>query len=298
MKNNKGITLIALIITIIVMIILVAVTINMAVNGGLFGYAGNAARETEEAKQKESDWLNVEGLTTDQMIAKYTTDREKDLEILRNAYVHNDQEAINTIIADEAPPNELQESDNSILIEYHGYYYKAIGNWDDGFSDIQEYEPTLLEIVLGMGTSDGYNYNAGEYEYTAFYSYNNKDYLVEYRYDSNIGDMVPMAIEETSNTVRIRNSNSNIAFSIQNNTTTWYEWASDPNNNFDIDWGLIDGTLKEIIISQNNETNNIIFYNTSHCLVKETELDGFPDFNYQKTDDYIIPGMAYITDVR
>ena len=54
MKNtNKGITLIALVITIIVMLILVAVTINMAVNGGLFGYAGNAARETEEAKEQE-----------------------------------------------------------------------------------------------------------------------------------------------------------------------------------------------------------------------------------------------------
>ena len=52
-KGNEGITLIALIITIIVMLILVAVTINLAVNGGLFGYAGNAARDTEIAKEKE-----------------------------------------------------------------------------------------------------------------------------------------------------------------------------------------------------------------------------------------------------
>ena len=54
-EKNSGITLIALIITIIVMLILVAVTINMAVNGGLFGYAGNAARETELAKQEEQN---------------------------------------------------------------------------------------------------------------------------------------------------------------------------------------------------------------------------------------------------
>ena len=52
-EKNSGITLIALIITIIVMLILVAVTINMAVNGGLFGYAGNAASETQIAKQNE-----------------------------------------------------------------------------------------------------------------------------------------------------------------------------------------------------------------------------------------------------
>ena len=67
MKNQKGITLIALVITIIVMLILVAVTITMAVNGGLFGYAQNAARETNEAKTQEeqlgSGSVNVDGTT-------------------------------------------------------------------------------------------------------------------------------------------------------------------------------------------------------------------------------------------
>ncbi|MGN1351431.1 MAG: hypothetical protein ACI4VE_01370, partial [Clostridia bacterium] len=46
MKSNKGITLIALVITIIVMLILVVVTIRISTNGGLFDYAGKAARET------------------------------------------------------------------------------------------------------------------------------------------------------------------------------------------------------------------------------------------------------------
>ena len=56
------------------MLILVAVTINMAVNGGLFGYAGNAARETEIEKQKENDrYANVaSNLTTDGLIDYYT----------------------------------------------------------------------------------------------------------------------------------------------------------------------------------------------------------------------------------
>ena len=48
-KNEKGITLIALIITIIVMLILVAVTISVALNGGLF----NNAREAKEGTQKQ-----------------------------------------------------------------------------------------------------------------------------------------------------------------------------------------------------------------------------------------------------
>ena len=46
--SQKGITLIALIITIIVMLILVGVTINVALNGGLFTKAETATRETEE----------------------------------------------------------------------------------------------------------------------------------------------------------------------------------------------------------------------------------------------------------
>ncbi|MGN1310276.1 MAG: SUMF1/EgtB/PvdO family nonheme iron enzyme [Clostridia bacterium] len=52
-KAQKGITLIALIITIIVMLILVGVTITVAVNGGLFEYAGRAGKETNEAITEE-----------------------------------------------------------------------------------------------------------------------------------------------------------------------------------------------------------------------------------------------------
>ena len=58
MKTNKGITLIALVITIIVMLILVVVTIRIATNGGLFDYAGRAARETKDAIADETDIAN------------------------------------------------------------------------------------------------------------------------------------------------------------------------------------------------------------------------------------------------
>ena len=57
-NTNKGITLIALVITIIVMLILVGVTISMAVNGGLFEYAGRAATKTNKAMQEEQDLAN------------------------------------------------------------------------------------------------------------------------------------------------------------------------------------------------------------------------------------------------
>ena len=51
--DNRGITLIALIITIIVMIILVGVTINIALNGGLFTATEKAAKDTQIEVDKE-----------------------------------------------------------------------------------------------------------------------------------------------------------------------------------------------------------------------------------------------------
>ena len=54
MNSQKGITLIALVITIIVMLILVGVTITMALNGNLFNYAKDATKRTNEAVQGEN----------------------------------------------------------------------------------------------------------------------------------------------------------------------------------------------------------------------------------------------------
>ena len=52
--KNKGITLIALIITIIVMLILVGVTINIAMQGGLFDTGRGAAKDTQIQVDKET----------------------------------------------------------------------------------------------------------------------------------------------------------------------------------------------------------------------------------------------------
>ena len=58
MKNNKGITLIALIITIIVMMILVAVTVAVVVNSDLIGTAKGAGADY---KAKEEGERNIAG---------------------------------------------------------------------------------------------------------------------------------------------------------------------------------------------------------------------------------------------
>lgn len=54
MKEQKGITLVALVITIIVMLILVGVSVTVALKGGLFDTAKDAKTKYEDAAEKEN----------------------------------------------------------------------------------------------------------------------------------------------------------------------------------------------------------------------------------------------------
>ena len=58
MKSQKGITLIALVITIIVMLILVGVSVTVAINGGLFTNAKAGAANTQNAANAERNLSN------------------------------------------------------------------------------------------------------------------------------------------------------------------------------------------------------------------------------------------------
>lgn len=64
MRGQKGITLVALIITIIVMLILVAVAITVVIQSGLLDTASEAGKATKNAVQNEStmdDTVNING---------------------------------------------------------------------------------------------------------------------------------------------------------------------------------------------------------------------------------------------
>lgn len=78
MRSQKGITLIALVITIIVMLILVAVSITMAVDGGLFQKAGEATQGTNSAMIAENELgkgaVNVTGVDGDTVTANTVGD--------------------------------------------------------------------------------------------------------------------------------------------------------------------------------------------------------------------------------
>ncbi len=59
MKNNRGITLVALIITIIVMLILVAVSVSIVINSGLLTKAKEAGDAYTDAAEEERTWEEV-----------------------------------------------------------------------------------------------------------------------------------------------------------------------------------------------------------------------------------------------
>ena len=58
MRDMRGITLIALVITIIILLILAGVTINIIINGGLIGQAQNATDRYKQAEKEEFNSLN------------------------------------------------------------------------------------------------------------------------------------------------------------------------------------------------------------------------------------------------
>ena len=58
LKEQKGITLVALVITIIVLVILVGVTLSVAINSGLINNAKKAVKDYNTVQANESDYVN------------------------------------------------------------------------------------------------------------------------------------------------------------------------------------------------------------------------------------------------
>lgn len=71
-KSEKGITLVALVITIVILIILATVSISFAVNGGLFDKAQKGADMYKESADQEAKTLNVVDKSFSNLMYKYT----------------------------------------------------------------------------------------------------------------------------------------------------------------------------------------------------------------------------------
>ena len=100
MKNNKGITLIALVITIIVLLMLAGVSIAMLTGeNGLIAKAISAKTKTEEAEADEKDKL----AKTNEIIDKFVTNRDGSITV--------DKDSLNQLI-----DNRINEKDRKSVV--------------------------------------------------------------------------------------------------------------------------------------------------------------------------------------
>ena len=109
-SNNKGITLIALVVTIIVIIILAGVTIAALSSSGIIGRAKEASNKTEQASAEEEvqmAWMSLYMANTD--FSDLTLKRQSELleEDLKNQYPDANSEII-----------ECNEGDKTIKVNH------------------------------------------------------------------------------------------------------------------------------------------------------------------------------------
>ena len=119
MKNNKGITLIALVISIIVLLILAGVSIAMLTGeNGLITKAISAKEKTEQAEIDEKDKL----AKTNELMDKFVTNRDGSITVDKNSLNQLIDNKINekmyspTIFHGTSITNNMPASDNSTKV--------------------------------------------------------------------------------------------------------------------------------------------------------------------------------------
>ena len=121
--NHKGITLVALIITIIIMLILVGVTINIAINGGLFDTAKQAVKQTEiEAYREKIDAIRInllpkqlaEGLEGKEYIDIFEEEIRKDSNFKESTITRKDELTLK-VITKEGYEFEITEEETKYI---------------------------------------------------------------------------------------------------------------------------------------------------------------------------------------
>ncbi len=167
-QDYSGITLIALIITIIVMLILVGVTVNVALDGGLFGKAREGVRKTQIAEVAE--------LAQEEIVLEIANNGDITKEKLKNILDRYFKELPDPL------PNNLEGAMGTLRDEYGGYT-------DVPLSDIYSGGITTPGIKAADVASDLSNFigktvtgytseKASNYQWQIFYADSSNIYLI------------------------------------------------------------------------------------------------------------------------
>mgnify|MGYP006977719832 CR=1 FL=1 len=211
-KENKGITLVALVITIIILLILAGITISSLTNTGLFSKAQEAKEKTKNATENQAKTLNeyedelnkyVSGTTSTQKLAdkvkvgdyvEYTPDElsNESLTTLKtnlNTYSGNSSSTVNTAIkrddlkwrvldVQNGQVRLISETPTTSKIELYGYngYNNAVKLIDDACSTLYT-NKQLVSKVQNLKIEDITKYMTKQPELdTTTYSPTNKYY--------------------------------------------------------------------------------------------------------------------------
>ena len=161
-EKNKGITLIALIITIVVMLILVGVSVSILINSNLIGAAEKTATAYNQATQKET---TLEGITVNnKTLTEYVnaTKRKLNFKINGNTYEAYEGETL----ADWCSRQTFSE-DESDPLYIVGLIYKNTNPEVDIDGNVvwsTRYRANSKSYILGT------NFGGGRIMATDFYS--------------------------------------------------------------------------------------------------------------------------------
>ena len=139
-QKNKGITLIALIITIIVMLILVGVTITVAIDGGLFSKAKEAGTKYEQAAQQDA----IMGLQYEYEIAKATEEFTGNYDLYLDAYILETEYGIK--IGDKVDYDETKGG--TVTVSTANMEWRVLGVNDLGQIELISTIPTTETVEL------------------------------------------------------------------------------------------------------------------------------------------------------
>ena len=192
-NTQKGITLVALVITIIVLLILAMVSVKIAINNGLIAKAQNVATKNVTESDKEAIQIGYANYKMQSYDNNKTT---SDLEILREAFVGNENidedisnEEIHIFtnkdknISIKVFESNLEEKDDKIYANfvYNNHVYRMTIS-SSGIDDI--------ELIGEELTVDGAEVTRNETSWTIdFGTYNGKERKYQLSFTGNVVDI-------------------------------------------------------------------------------------------------------------
>ena len=131
LKNKKGITLVALVVTIVILLILAGISISTLTNTGIFEKAKDAKEKSEAEEKQQSEILD----SYEKELNKYTSDNLKEnigVKFEKNTELHDKNGAKIIVPAGFAVVNEIvaQVKAEKDSVRRNGGYY--IGRYEVG----------------------------------------------------------------------------------------------------------------------------------------------------------------------